>query len=144
MSCSAIKTHLFMYINNSTPKKSCLTIYFGKLNVITIPLTIKYKAILRDILTKAKKSSYFALNFDKENRILKPQEDEAPSFTTYHLQERLNQEACVEYLSKMHKDKLLRNYEYYKLSEKLEENFTEFYRLFCDGVMDNDYESFKN
>ena len=28
--------------------------------------------------------------------------------------------------------------------EKCEENFVEFYRVFCEGVIDNDYESFKN
>lgn len=36
-------------------------------------------------------------------------------------------------------EKLLRIYEYSKLIEKCEENFSEFYRIFCEGVMDNDF-----
>lgn len=42
----------------------------------------------------------------------------------------------MEYLKKMYKEeKSLRNYEYRKLIEKCEENFSEFYRIFCEGVL---------
>ena len=35
------------------------------------------------------------------------------------------------------------SYEYYKLVEKLDDNFNDFYKIFCEGVLDNDFESFK-
>jgi hypothetical protein len=57
----------------------------------------------------------FRASFDQEN--------EAPSFTTYQLQERLNQEACLDYLRRMSHEKVLKKYEYLKLMEKCEENF---------------------
>ena len=57
------------------------------------------------------------------------------SFTTHHLQERLNQDACFEYLGRMNKDRILSSYEYHKLLEKVDDNFNDFYRIFCDGVM---------
>lgn len=44
----------------------------------------------------------------------------------------------------MYHEKILKKYEYLKLAEKCEENFIEFYRIFCEGAIDNDYENFRN
>jgi hypothetical protein len=54
----------------------------------------------------------FRASFDQEN--------EAPSFTTYQLQERLNQEACLDYLKRMSQERLLKKYEYLRLVERCE------------------------
>lgn len=35
----------------------------------------------------------------------------------------------------MVQEKLLKKYEYTKLCERCEDNFVEFYRIFCEGVM---------
>lgn len=35
----------------------------------------------------------------------------------------------------MSREKLLSSYELHKLVEKVEDNFSDFYKIFCDGVM---------
>jgi len=82
-----------------------------------IPLTAQFKTIIINALAKCKKGIVV-----EQGRTVKL-EDEAPSFTTYHLQERLNQEACMDYLTRMNREKLLSNYEYHKMIERLEDNF---------------------
>jgi hypothetical protein len=51
------KVNLFMYINNSHPKKSCFSIYIGKTFVITMPLTTNYCSSINQIINRYKNSS---------------------------------------------------------------------------------------
>lgn len=51
------KLNLFMYINNSHPKKSCLSIYIGKTCVITFPLVKNFSNKLQTFFHKYKHSS---------------------------------------------------------------------------------------
>ena len=41
----------------------------------------------------------------------------------------------------MNRENLLSSYEYHKLLEKLEDNFSEFYKIFCEGVVYSSYNS---
>jgi hypothetical protein len=129
---SPSKTAVYVLVNSAAPKKSNFSIYLGRTPVVVVPLTARFKAV---ILNAIARSRSWAGSYD-QLRQLRPQiEDEAPSFTTYHLQERINQEACCDYLTRMNRERLLSNYEHHKLMDKVEDNFSEFYRLFCEGLM---------
>lgn len=102
-----MKPNIFILLNSLPPKKSNFSIYAGKNCVVVIPLTLQYKPIILKAIAKARGAG---VNIE-QNRSLKPQmEDEAPSFTTHHLQERLNQDACFDYLGRMNRDRMLSNY----------------------------------
>jgi len=86
-SFSGAKATIYVMINNSAPKKSNFSIYVGRTCVIMIPLTAQYRSILQGILNRWRKGDK-----PEQGQAVKQQaENEAPSFTTYHLQERLNQ-----------------------------------------------------
>ena len=51
------KINLFMFINNSHPKKSCLSIYIGKTCVITFPLAKNYCEKLKNFFNRYKSST---------------------------------------------------------------------------------------
>jgi hypothetical protein len=107
-----VKTAIYIMVSDTNPKKSNFSIYVGKNCVVVIPLTLQYKSVILNAISKVK---HVPFNPD-QNRALKPPiEDEAPSFTTHHLQERLNQDACFDYLGRMSREKMLSSYEYHKL-----------------------------
>ena len=104
---SGVKTAIYILINDSHPKNSNFSIYLGKSNVVVIPLTSQFKEIILNVINRARN---MVLNYE-QGRAIKPQvEDDAPSFTTHHLQERLNQDACFDYLNRMNKEKILSSY----------------------------------
>lgn len=55
---SQFKLNLFMYVNNSHPKKSCLSIYIGKTCVITFPLVKNFSSKLQNFFNKYKNSTF--------------------------------------------------------------------------------------
>ncbi len=54
------KINLYMYINNSHPKKSCMSIYIGKSCVITFPLLKNYTDKIKTFLNRYKGSAVLA------------------------------------------------------------------------------------
>ena len=133
LSIQGIKIKTFIILGGSYTKKSSMSIYMGKTLIVTVPVTKQFKNLVVGAANKAKNISG---TFQHSKVVRRPQQDdEAPSFTTYHLQERLNQQACLDYLQRMSREKLLSSYELHKLVEKVEDNFSDFYKIFCDGVM---------
>lgn len=99
-----------MLLNSQHQNKISFSIYVGRSCVVVVPLTSNYKSIIANAISRVKVST----GIYDQNRMKAQVEDEAPSFTT-HLQERLNQDACSDYLARMNNEKLLSNYEYHKL-----------------------------
>ena len=122
---SGPRASVYLVLHSSHSKKSSFSIYLGRSCVAVVPLTKQYRGIILNVLSRSK-----SVSAGDQNR-LRAIEDEAPSFTTYHLQERLNQDACSDYLARMNREGLLSSYEYHKLIERVEDNFLEFYRIFC-------------
>lgn len=126
-------------INNRNDRQYSYSIYVGKKLVAKLNLTREYKENIGMVIDRyAKTCPVEDKHEDKSQQLFRAsfeQDNEAPSFTTYQLQERLNQDACLDYLQRMYQEKLLKKYEFLKLNEKCEENFVEFYRIFCEGAM---------
>lgn len=59
--------NLYMYINNSHPKKSCFSIYIGKSCVVTFSLIKDYIEKIKQFLNRYKKSSVLV---EKENKVI--------------------------------------------------------------------------
>lgn len=57
--------------------------------------------------------------------------------------DRISPGTVEEYLNQMAAEMLLSESELTRLMEMAENRFAEFYRSFCRGLVDNDYESFK-
>lgn len=51
---SGSKVSISILLNNSSPKKSNYTIYIGKTNIVTIPLTTEYKLVIQNTINRAK------------------------------------------------------------------------------------------
>jgi hypothetical protein len=81
-SFSGAKATIYVMLNNSAPKKSNFSIYVGRTCVVMIPLTTQYRPILKGILSRWRKTD----KPDQGRAVKQQAEDEAPSFTTYHLQ----------------------------------------------------------
>lgn len=101
------KAAIYILISRNHPKKSNFSIYMGKNCVVVIPLTLQYKSVILNAISKVK---HVPFNQDQNRALKPPAEDEAPSFTTHHLQERLNQDACFDYLGRMSREKILSSY----------------------------------
>jgi hypothetical protein len=61
-----------------------MSLYMGKILIVTVPVTKQFKNL---IIGAAGKAKNFSGAFEQSKAVRRPeQEDEAPSFTTYHLQ----------------------------------------------------------
>lgn len=66
---SGVKMSVYVLVNNHQPKKSNFSIYIGRTNVVSIPLTTHYKKILLNAVAKAKN---LTTNYE-QNRNVRPQ-----------------------------------------------------------------------
>lgn len=76
-----VKISLYLFVNSHNPKKSCFSIYAGRTQVVTVPLTSRYKALIKEVVLRLRRQGP-----ERDTKPNKSVEDEAPSFTTYHLQ----------------------------------------------------------
>ena len=56
-SFTAARVTLYLLVNNNPPKKSTFSLYLGKTNVVTVPLTSHYKTFILNAVSRTRGQS---------------------------------------------------------------------------------------